>query len=465
MLREQQKKALKAMESGKNVFLSGEAGTGKSFVLRQFVEQHKSKEMIICAPTGIAALNIGGVTLHRAFGAPVRPIHYTELGKYSDVIAEAEMIIIDEISMCRADLFEFVAKSILEAERISGKHKQVIVVGDFFQLPPVFPEKDKKLLPELSGSGFAFTAPSWHVFNFETIVLNDIVRQSDIDFVQALNSVRCGDKTSIKWINTHTSVNENLDAIYVCGKNKQAKEINLRKIRGLEGKEYIYRATIDGDVLDSDKPTEDELHLKVGAKVMTLTNTKEYQNGSICTIKKCYSDHIIVLLEDGQETEIDFFTWEIVEYKHTKQEIVKDVIGKFSQLPVKLAYAVTIHKSQGQTYDAINLYPGCFAAGQLYVGLSRCKSLNQLHLMQPISNNDLIVAPEVISFYENVTKSNIELPETENENVTNSNNARKRGGKRKGAGRKAKHGKTIVMRVPEELVDEIQKLIRKHYET
>ena len=282
MLREQQKKALTAMESGKNVFLSGEAGTGKSYVLKQFIERNRNKNIVICAPTGIAALNIGGVTLHRAFKVPIAPLPYTMEGKYSDVIAEAEIIIIDEISMSRADLFEYVTKSIFEAEKVSEKHKQLIVIGDFFQLPPVLTERDKKVLPELSGNGFAFTAPSWQEFDFVTVVLSDVVRQLDIQFVNALNGVRSGDKASINWVNSHTSVQENTQAVYLCGTNRQAQEINKKQIDKLKGKSTVYTATIEGTVLSSDKPTSDKLYLKSGARIMTLTNTKEYRNGSIC---------------------------------------------------------------------------------------------------------------------------------------------------------------------------------------
>lgn len=401
-----QLRAFEAMCRGDNVFLSGEAGTGKSYVLNKFIDhidKNTDKNLVVCASTGIAAVAIGGTTIHRAFNVPLTPLINSHPKKYNEVILNADIIIIDEISMCRCDLFTHIARYIHGAELESDIHKQVIVVGDFYQLPPVLKDEDKMLLGDI-GQGFAFLSEEWNSMHFHNVVLSGVVRQKDMEFVSCLNAVRRGDKNSIRWINSHASPNEN-NGVYLCGTNKQAESLNALHLESLKAESHTYESEEFGKVSESDRATSRSLTLKIGAKVMTLVNDENgrYNNGSIGEVVGFNDKSVKVKFGDIICT-IGYYEWEIIKYDTVKDEkgkisLVKDVLGTFSQLPIRLAYAITIHKSQGQTYDKVNLYPYCFEAGQLYVALSRVTSINGLHLMQPINQKYLITSDTVNSFY------------------------------------------------------------------
>lgn len=452
MLKPSQKTAFDLMRSGKNVFLSGEAGTGKSYVLRHFLDSVTKSKVIVCAPTGIAAINVDGATIHRTFKAPIGPV-LSDPVSVPDVVLEADIVIIDEISMCRCDLFDYVAKTIIKAEEMSGRKKQLIVVGDFYQLPPVITDKDREML-EIA-EGFAFQAKLWTHFNFEKVVLTEVVRQGeDVDFVTNLNGIRKGDSSCLNWIGENASKKEN-KGIHLCSTNKTASDINSQAMRKLKGKTRKYESIEQGEVTENDRATSQELNLKLGTRVMMLVNDKEdkYQNGSLGTILELERDSITVELDNGGTIVVERHKWEITKYEVTtktneKGKLIKKieqrVIGTFTQFPVKVAYAITIHKSQGQTYDSVNLHPNCFAAGQLYVALSRVKSIKGLHLVSPLKDDYLITSQAVLNFYEDVRQTSTH------------------GGKREGAGRKLRYGsKTVVMRVPEDLKTEIEKFIEQ----
>ena len=466
MLTKGQKKAMQALNSGCNVFLSGEAGTGKSYVLTQFLREiSNTKNVLVCAPTGIAAINIHGSTLHRVFQIPLGPISPTTNPlKISGPLEKADVIVIDEISMCRFDIFEFVAKSIKRAEAKAQKKspskttkKQLIVAGDFFQLPPVMTQKDRLILETYwdmdIGDGFAFEAPMWENFDFASIILNEVVRQKDdVEFVTKLNQLRCGNKSGIEWINIHATPKKQ-KSIHLCGTNKMAEDINMRESKKLTGKSSTYCADISGSVNPTDKPTTDKLTLKVGMQVMTLVNDSKnrYQNGSIGIITSLHDDTVDVSFAKGENVEITPHTWEIIDYKITtgneKSKVEEVVVGTFRQLPLRIAYAITIHKSQGQTYDAANLSPYCFAPGQLYVALSRLTSIKGLHLCGQIMPQYLITSQEVLDFYASI--ENTGIPESEQALEKKSVKNSKRGGARVGAGRKQKYGvETCTIRIP-----------------
>ena len=400
----EQQPAFDILMSGKNTFLSGEAGAGKSFVLRAFIDALKilKKNVLITAPTGVAAINVGGTTLHRAFKAPTGPIVDPSSKSTNNVVKSADVIIIDEISMCRQDLFSFVGTKIKNAYIKTGKQIQVVVVGDFFQLPPVITNTDKSVLGEI-GKGFAFQSPLWQFFKFTPVILTKVVRQDDINFITNLNKIRVGDKSGIDWINANASPDLN-DGIYLCGVNKLASDINLKKLEELDAEEVVYDAEETGIVSAQEKATDEHLSLKVGAKVMFLINDSmgRYTNGSLGVIKKCCRDYVIVNIGDT-DIIVQYHTWEVYDYEVVrdgkKAKLKKVLRGSFSQLPLRLAYAITIHKSQGQTYDKVNLYPDCFECGQLYVALSRATSTKGLHLMSPLSFKALRTAPEVLNFY------------------------------------------------------------------
>ena len=452
MLKKSQKIALDLMLSGRNVFLSGEAGTGKSYVLRYFLDSVTKSKVLVCAPTGIAAINVCGATIHRTFKAPIGPIVKDPVG-VPDVVLEADIIIIDEISMCRCDLFDYVAKTIVDAEERTGKKKQLVVVGDFYQLPPVVTDQDREVL-EIA-EGFAFQAKLWDYFNFEKVVLTEVVRQGDdVDFVTNLNAIRKGDSSCIAWVNENAAKKEN-KGIHLCSTNKTAADINNQAMRKLKGRVKKYVAIESGEVTENDRATAQELSLKPGTRVMMLVNDKEdkYQNGSLGTISELDRDSLVVDLDNGASVIVERHKWEIMKYEvktfpSGEKKVEQTVIGTFIQFPIKVAYAITIHKSQGQTYDSANLHPNCFAAGQLYVALSRVKSIKGLHLVNPIKDDYLITSQAVLNFYEDVRVQPV---------------AAGHGGKREGAGRKQKYNcETTVMRVPAHMKAEIEKFIAEN---
>lgn len=386
-----QKRAMEAFCAGKNVFLSGEAGTGKSFVLNRFLEQlPPESNTIVCAPTGIAAINIHGTTMHRAFGIPIRPLGPNEEPQHlSKELLAAKRIIVDEISMARFDVFQYAARCIMEAERKSGIHKQLIVVGDFYQLPPVITGKDHEILCQLwgteeTGDGFAFQAPLWKTFKFVHVILDEQVRQrDDADFVQHLNAIRRGDKKALSWFSTHAASTAQA-AICLCPTNREAAAINEAEASKLRGDWTIFRSISCGKVTPSDKPTDDILRLKPGMQIMALVNDREgrYQNGSIGVIIGISNGKINVRFENGNSAIIRPFAWDILEpVLNDDNTVVTKSIGQYIQLPVRVAYAITIHKSQGQTFSKANLTPSCFATGQLYDAISRIKRFHVITWM------------------------------------------------------------------------------------
>jgi ATP-dependent exoDNAse (exonuclease V) alpha subunit len=346
------------------------------------------------------------------FGLKPEPIEPGKnLPKIREEIKEADIIIIDEISMCRFDVFDYVCRYIQKAQENSERKKQLIVVGDFFQLPPVIKQEEWNTLRKLWGEtlqeteGFAFEAQIWKEMNFQTIILKEVIRQKgDHLFVEHLNKIRLGDCSAIEWFNQHTAVEEQ-KGVYLCNKNGLAKTINKQKILELNEQVVKYRGKIEGKV--SDCPTEENLELCVGARVMSVVNDNggHYQNGSLGTVEKLSETSVIVQFDNGYKKELKDYTWEYFDYhvlqdvKTGKMLLEKTVIGTFKQIPLKIAFAITVHKSQGQTYDSANFIPDCFAKGQLYVALSRVACSDALYLEQKINKKDLIVSEKVKEFY------------------------------------------------------------------
>lgn len=445
-LTEDQQKALTLMESGQNVFLTGSAGTGKSYVLQRFIRslRKQKKRALVCAPTGIAAINVNGITIHRAFGAPLGAIDPRKRVKQpDDLVINADVIIIDEISMCRIDLFEYVMKSVARAEELARKReedkpgggrggrsgsgwqmrsarggcwagaKQIVLVGDFFQLPPVVRREDRMLLQEFypdlprDSFGFPFQSPLWIANGFRMAALKQVVRQEEQDFVEALNLARMGDAASIDYFQSHCSPVKLEGGIELYGRNNDVKRANEQGLSQLEAEEHVYTAEKAGTVKPADQPTEEVLRLKEGCRVMLLVNDSEnrYQNGSLGNVKELFTDSIRICLDNGREVDVEPYTWSIkglgqVMNDEGEMERALVEIGTFTQFPLKLAYAVTIHKSQGQTYDKVNLNPQAWDAGQLYVALSRVRAAENLHLYRRIIPGWLIASPEVRAFYE-----------------------------------------------------------------
>lgn len=418
MLTVKQAFALKEMCSGKNVFLTGDAGTGKSYTIDKFLEQcdKDNKQVVVCAPTGIAAINIGGVTIHRAFGLSPKPL--IEAPKaIPSILKKADILLIDEISFCRLDLFDYISKVLFALNKIRRKNGendiQVIVVGDFFQLPPVLIPKDREILEKYKyghnlRNAFAFQSEYWSMYRFVSIQLDEVVRQSDNEFIANLNGMRHGDYKSIKYFNNECNKQSIEGAITICGTNKAVDEKNQIEYNKIQAKEKVYEATEVGNVLESDKMVPSKLRLKVGCRVMIVMNdpTLRYQNGTLATITKLDSDLVTVLTDDGNIVRIERYTWDIHNYTTSqakgKIKLKMGSVGKYTQFPIKLAYAVTVHKSQGQTFDKVNLDPYCWDCGQLYVALSRVRTIQGLHLIKPIDTKYLITSKDVINFYRNL---------------------------------------------------------------
>ena len=398
-----QEQAIKLLDAGLNVFLTGKAGTGKSFLVDYFVEIHPEKNIIKCAPTGVAALRIGGATIHRTFGVPVRLLGYNDVCSSSDkldVLKKADVILIDEISMCRIDVFEYVIRSL---NRVGIRNKQLILVGDFYQLPPVLTPADTNAFNQLYGDRlYAFESDLWNSSHLFTLELTEVKRQNEKRFLDSLSNIREGIQDfSIFQIANRADDN----AVSLCPTKAKAKEINDGHLRQLPNHKH-YMASIIGSVLESDMVADKELVLAKDARIIMLVNDTggRWVNGSMGTVTELSDNHITVQIDNGGECRVDPYTWSIKEYvleedEETREKrVVEKEIGSFTQFPLKLAWAITIHKSQGQTYDKVNIYNGFFANGQMYVALSRCKTLNGIHTMGSLQRNELRYSQAVKDF-------------------------------------------------------------------
>lgn len=453
-LNEGQRAAVEAIRSGKNVFLTGEGGTGKSVTVGRAVSLLRSdgREVAICAPTGVAAQNVRGATIHSAFGFSLAPKVADELEGVSPskVVRAADTIIIDEVGMVRRDLMDAIAMAVEidndRRARIPGARRlQLVVVGDFSQLPPVVTKADKPALvahygQESADSGFyAFEADGWRRMSFVTCQLTEPMRQSDPVFVAMLNRARIGDQSCLSYFNHLAGRGEVPDkAVSLVGKNKVAAEVNESRLTALRGDRRVFSGTVVGEFKGKDMVAQQSLALKVGARVMIVANDADagYANGSTGTVDAFDAVDasgvpcIAVKLDgSGAVVKVKRKTWENVRYAveadgDEKKHLVQEVVGRFTQYPLKLAWAITFHKSQGQTLESVVIDPSTFAPGQLYVGLSRATSADGIWLMRPIKGEDLIADDDVTQFYERECgwvppkeASGDEVPVLENKNT------------------------------------------------
>lgn len=408
-----QAQALTKMRSGKNIFLTGLPGTGKSYIIRQFIEEQENlgKQVLVCAPTGIAALNIGGVTMHQAFSIPIPAYgHYMAELTNSKVKAAlaADIIIIDEISMCRNDMFEFFGYVMDYVKIQKGQMPQIIVVGDMFQLPPVVPDAEITKLKRygFDGSGYCFTSRYWAKLKFTVVVLHKVIRQQNEEFINNLGLLRVGDKKSIEYFNKrvlHYDNTDNKHVIQICSTNAAAQDINDRCLNEIETPMCLYKMKKE-KFCPKEMTAEESLVLKEGARVMFIANdviSKQYTNGEFGTVTLCLNNSVRVLKDSGEEITVLPHKWSVYDVKTTGNAITKNEVGSYVQIPLKLAYCVTMHKTQGQTYDSAIITPSSFTSGQLYVALSRVTSIDGLYLTQPIEEKDVQVNKMVFDFYEN----------------------------------------------------------------
>ena len=449
-LTKSQQLAMDAFQDGYSFFLTGKAGTGKSFVTRQIIDQCKKqkRQVLVCAPTGIAAINVGGVTIHSAFRAPVGIIEPSKRctdSRKLKVLETADVILIDEISMCRLDLFEFVINSI----KYMGK-KQLILVGDFYQLPPVLTDSESEIYERLYPSIYPFVSPLWESMNIKTIELKECVRTQEKSLVKALDDIRIG-IPNFKIFKSAKKPDKS--AVSLCTTNKKAADINQEGLKNLKKPEKL-TAVVHGEFPEKDMPTDKVLTLAPGARVMMLNNSDFWVNGTLGTVESIHEDFVMISMPSGTNR-VERNKWEAKEYQtrtikedgKTKTVLEQITVGTFHQFPLKLAWAITVHKSQGQTYERVNIYSErFFSPGQMYVALSRCKTLDGMKIIGKLSEKGLICSGEVKEFMmksDNVIKSV------------------KKGGKRDGAGRKAKFAgyRMKTIRVPAELESDIFKFI------
>jgi ATP-dependent exoDNAse (exonuclease V) alpha subunit len=415
----------------RSLFLTGKAGTGKSTFLR-YVAQHTKKKYVILAPTGIAAINAGGQTLHSFFKLPFHPLlpndsrynirNIRKTLKYSGdttkLLRELELIIIDEISMVRADIIDFIDKVLriyCRNMRVPFGGKQLLLVGDIFQLEPVIKEDEWRLMQPFYASAYFFSAKVWQEMELVSIELRKVYRQSDARFIGLLDRIRQNQTTA----EDLRAINERLDASPKKGKKEGALAITLatrrdtvdyindQKLKELEGRSSVFQGVIKGEFPETSLPAPMELEVKPGAQVIFIKNDKEkrWVNGTLGVV--IYIDEgegiITVVDEDGHEYDVEREVWENMRYtfNEKEQKIEEELLGTFVQFPLRLAWAITVHKSQGLTFRQVKIDfsgGGAFAGGQTYVALSRCTSLEGITLTEPIRQSDIFVRAEVVSF-------------------------------------------------------------------
>lgn len=412
-----------------SVFLTGKAGTGKSTFLK-YICNHTKKKYVVLAPTGIAAINAGGVTLHSFFKLPFRPMlpddpdlslshgRIFEFFKYPKekrkIIAEVDLIIIDEISMVRADIIDCVDRILRVYSgnmRLPFGGKQLLFVGDVFQLEPVVPSDQKEILSLFYASPFFFSARVFKDINLVPIELQKVYRQTDSVFINVLDRIRNNaarkqelDTLNGRYFPSFEPQNEDM-YITLATRRDQVDFINEKKLAELPGEEYVSVGKIEGDFPESSLPTQLNLSIKEQAQVIFIDNDYErrWVNGTIGMVSGIDENgNVYVLLESGVEHLVEPTSWRNYKYKYNEKEkrIEEEIVGTFEQLPIRLAWAITVHKSQGLTFSrvVVDLTGGVFAGGQTYVALSRCTSLEGLVLKSKISSRDIFIRKEIVEF-------------------------------------------------------------------
>lgn len=414
-----------------NVFLTGKAGTGKSTFLR-YICRHLHKKYVVLAPTGVAAVNVGGVTIHSFFQMPLRPVppddrDYSygairKSGRLSKnkrkLISELELIVIDEVSMVRPDMIDFIDRTL---RAVRGKRGvpfggvQLLLVGDIFQLEPVVTPDTKAILANYYPNFFFFNALAYQSANLVSIELKKIYRQTDSGFINLLDRIRVNDVTAddLHILNRRVGAARNISdtdkelGITLATRRDVAAMINKEKLDEIPSKEIVFVGEIKDDFPKKILPTDLNLVLKKDAQVMMIRNDKDrrWVNGTLARVVELSEKEIKIQLEDGSIEKVEKETWENISYEYDEEEkkVKENVLGTFTQYPLRAAWALTIHKSQGLTFNnvTIDMTGGAFTAGQTYVALSRCRSLEGLSFVNPLRKYDVIVSQGAAQFSKN----------------------------------------------------------------
>lgn len=406
-------------KTDRSLFLTGKAGTGKSTFLQLFRRTTKKKTVVL-APTGIAALNVQGQTIHSFFGFPPRVILPKDIKKssFNRWFKKIEVMVIDEISMVRADMLDAIDRS-LQIHRenpLPFGGVQMIFIGDLFQLPPVVSSVEERAMLEARyDSPYFFSANAMQQVDMELMELQKVYRQGNRHFLRLLDAVRLNqvDWEDLEDLNSRYQPNFVPPKSYITLSpyNKVVDRINQRQLANLPAPEYIFTATVEGSFDPRLYPTDFALRLKEGAQVMFIKNDVEegqFVNGTIGEVTKLTHQTVVVETEEGgikKTIHVEPATWEVLKYRPNNdnpEELETEVLGTFTQYPLKLAWAVTIHKAQGKTFDkvVIDMGRGAFEYGQAYVALSRCRTLEGIVLHQKLRPEDIKVDERILNFYE-----------------------------------------------------------------
>lgn len=430
-----------AEHTSRSIFLTGKAGTGKTTFLNDFVRKTRKKHIVV-APTGIAAINAGGVTIHSMFGLPLRTFlpttervdsnlanniadlmhHFKYRKDKLKLLREIEMIIIDEVSMLRADVLDMMDFSLRHVRRNQQKFGgvQMLFIGDLYQLPPVV--RDEYVLKQYYSSPFFFDSYALKELPLITLELTTVYRQKDEKFLEILNEIRDGEVGDIDFETLNKRYLPDFEPkdepyVYLTSHNRMADEINQKKLAALPGKARFYDAEIIGNFNENQFPNDEILELKVGAQIMFIRNDasgeKRYFNGKLAEVVEVDEKEISVIIDGEDEIyKLKKETWEQKRYSLGEDKsIQEEVLGSFKQYPVRLAWAVTIHKSQGLTFDRLIIDAGkSFASGQVYVALSRCRTLEGIVLKSKITP-DVIFSDRRVSKFQDETNANNRIEE------------------------------------------------------